>query len=174
LRFARLLFLASLRHQRRLRDRLVARDHEIAEHGVAEAERADELVERRLVDLDVQQQVMGLVNLGDRVRELAAPPVFLAMNLALRPLDEVAIPLEHRGHLFTLVRVDQKHDFVVSQSNSPWVESLPTRGEARSKTPIVRFRGWRILLARARRLNRKLGGSPRRRGDAVNAPERAA
>ena len=97
---------------------------------------------------------MGLVNLGDRVRELAAPPIFLAMDLALGPLDEGAIPLEHRGHLFTLVRVNQKHDFVVSQSDSPWVESLPTRGEARSKAPIVRFRGWRILLARAGGLNR--------------------
>src|SRR5215470_2706678 len=58
---------------------------------------------------------MRLVNFGDRVRELAAPPIFLAMDLALGAFDEAAIPLEHRGHLLTLVRVDQKHDFVVSQ-----------------------------------------------------------
>jgi hypothetical protein len=50
------------------------------------------------------------------VRQLAAAPVLLAMDLALRALDEVAIPLEHRGHLLALVRMDQKHDFVVSQS----------------------------------------------------------
>src|SRR4029077_12522265 len=107
---------------------------------------------------------VGLVNLGDRVRQLAAPPIFLAMDLALGSLDEGAIPLEHRGHLFTLVRVDQKHNFVVSQSDSPWVKSLPTRGEARSKAPIVRFRGWRILLARAGGLNR----APHKPADSVS------
>src|SRR6185503_17052353 len=78
-----LLFLfARLRHERRLRDRLVAADHEIAQHGVAESERADELIEGRLVALDVEQQVVRFVDLGDRMRELTAAPVFLAMYLA--------------------------------------------------------------------------------------------
>ena len=73
------------------------------------------LVQRRLVALDVQQQVVRLVNLGDRVRELASAPIFLAVDLAVGAFDHVAITLHHRGHLLALVRMDQKHNFVVSQ-----------------------------------------------------------
>ena len=43
-----------------------------------------------------------------------------------------AIPLEHRRHLLALVRVDQKHDFVVSQPNLPVGLASRTCGEARS------------------------------------------
>ena len=53
---------------------------------------------------------------GGAMRELTAAPVFLAVNLAARSLDHVAITLHHRGNLLALVRMDQKHDFVVSQS----------------------------------------------------------
>ena len=51
----------------------------------------------------------------DRVGKLVSPPVFLAMDVAVSALDHVPIALHHGGDLFTLVRMDQKHDFVVSQ-----------------------------------------------------------
>src|SRR5262249_43057473 len=60
-----------------------------------------------------------------------------AMDLAARALDHVAIPLHHRRHLLTLVRVDQKHDFVVSQPNLPLGLASRPSGEARSKTRPV-------------------------------------
>src|SRR5690606_945127 len=126
LRVARFLFLASLRHQRRLRDRFLARNDEMAQHGVAEAERADELVERRLVALDVEQQVVRLVHLLDGMGELPSAPVLLPMDLAAGALDHVSIALHHGRHLLALVRVDQKHDFVVSQTTLPSGKSLPT------------------------------------------------
>jgi len=59
---------------------------------------------------------MGLVDLGDGIGELAAAPVFHAVHFAAFGLDHRAITLDHRRHLFTLVRVDQKHDLIVSQS----------------------------------------------------------
>ena len=65
------------------------------------------------------------MNFGDGVRQLTAAPVFLAMDLAARALDQVAIALQHRRNLFALVRMDQKHDFVVSQLRSPRGFSLP-------------------------------------------------
>src|SRR5688572_26798837 len=110
LRLALFLFLTRLRHERRLRDGLVASDDEMTQHGVAEPERADELVERRLVALDVEQQVVRLVHFRDRMRKLAATPVLLTVDLAAGGFDHVAVPLHHGRYLFALVRMDQKHD----------------------------------------------------------------
>ena len=106
------LFLL-LRHRRRLGDGLVHLDDEVTQHGVAEAERAGELVERLLVALDVQQHVVRLVDLGDRIRELAAAPVFEAMHRAAAGGDHAAVALDHGRNLLALVRMDQKHDFVM-------------------------------------------------------------
>src|SRR5947207_16006094 len=63
------------------------------------------------------------------------------MDLALRPLDEVAIPLEHRGHLLTLVRMDQKHDFVVSQRTPLGFRASRRAVRQGVKSPIVRSGG---------------------------------
>jgi len=110
-----LLFLLGLGHRRSLGDRLVALDHEVAQHGVVEAEGADELVERVLRTLDVHHQVMRLVNLVDRMGELTPAPVFFAVHGTAGAFDHAPITLQHRGNLLALVRMDQKHDFVVSQ-----------------------------------------------------------
>src|SRR6185503_2690175 len=149
LSLALLFFFARLRHERRFRNRFIARDDEMTQHGVAEPECADELVERGLVALDVQQQVVGLVNFGDRVRELAASPVLLTVDLAAGAFDHVAVPLIHGRYLFALVRMDQKHDFVVSQTDLP-MGLTASRNAVRQGAPRLFGSGARDLTRSAR------------------------
>src|SRR6185503_6762092 len=93
--------------------------HQVTDHRVAEAERTGELIERLLVALDVHQHVMCLVDLGDRVRELSAAPVLETMYRALAAGNHAPVALDHRRHLLALVRVDQKHDFVMTHRSAP-------------------------------------------------------
>ena len=58
---------------------------------------------------------MGLMNFIDRMGKLVSSPVFLAMDVTVSALDHAPIAFHHCGDLLTLVRMDQKHDFVVSQ-----------------------------------------------------------
>ena len=109
-----------LRHRRRLGHGFRHRHHEVADHRVAEAERAGEFVERLLVALDVHQHVVGLVDLGDRERELATAPVFEAMDRAAARGDHAAVALDHGRDLLALVRVDQEHDFVMTHVCAPF------------------------------------------------------
>jgi hypothetical protein len=39
------------------------------------------------------------------------------MNLAVAAFDQRLVALDHAGHLITLVGVNEKDDFVVSQAN---------------------------------------------------------
>jgi len=98
----------------RLGDGLVARDHQIAQHRVIEAERGGELLEHVLAALDVHQHVVRLEDLLNGIGQLTAAPVFQPVNLAARGLDGGAVTLDHGGNLFALVRVDQEHDFVMT------------------------------------------------------------
>ena len=63
---------------------------------------------------DVHEDVVRLVHLGDGKRQLAAAPVFEAVNGTAAVFDGRAVALDHMGDLLALVRVDQKHDLVVS------------------------------------------------------------
>src|SRR5208282_5094591 len=94
---------------------------QVTDHGIREAERPLELAERLAVALDVQQDVVGLVNLGDRIGELPAPPVLEAVNDATAGGDQAAIALDHGRDLLALVGVDQKHDLVMSHVYSLWL-----------------------------------------------------
>src|SRR5690606_2705097 len=69
------LLVLVLHDQRLLGLRLVAAHHQVAQHRVVEAEAFNELVEHGLVDLDVEQDVVGLDQVVDRVGQLAAAPV---------------------------------------------------------------------------------------------------
>ena len=68
-------------HRRGLGDGLVHLNDEVAQHRVAEAERAGELGERLLIALDVEQDVVRLVHLGDGEGQLATAPILEAMHL---------------------------------------------------------------------------------------------
>jgi hypothetical protein len=57
---------------------------------------------------------MSLVDLTDGMCQLTPAPVLFPMNLTTGALDHAPVALEHGWHLLALVRVDQKHDFVVS------------------------------------------------------------
>ena len=100
---------------------LVAHDHQMAQHGVVEAEARLQLVQHVLAALDVQHHVVRLGQVLDRVSQLAAAPVFQAVNLAAVGLDQRLVALDHRRHLFALVRVDQKHDFIMTHDDSLWI-----------------------------------------------------
>ena len=85
----------------------------MTQHRVAEAEGAGELAERLLIGLDVHQYVVCLVHLGERIGELAAPPVLQAVNVAATGGDHALVALDHRGHLLALIRMHQEDDLVM-------------------------------------------------------------
>ena len=92
----------------------------VAKDGVVELERGLELAERLVGDLDVHQHVVRLEHLGDRVRELAASPVFDAMDHPVAGGDRVAVSLDHRGHLLALIGMHDENDLVMAQGKSPF------------------------------------------------------
>ena len=71
---------------------------------------------------------MGLVDLRDRECELPAAPVFETMDRTAARGDHAAVALDHGGDLLALVRVDQEHDFIMTQ-----LQLLPTVDAARRK-----------------------------------------
>src|SRR5687767_2026289 len=106
----------------------------MAQHGVAEAEAAGQLAERLAVALDVHQDVVGLVNLRDRERQLTPAPILEAMHGAVAGRDHALVALQHGWNLLTLVGMDQENDLVMSHCCSSWI-CLPSAricGEARS------------------------------------------
>ena len=89
------------------------RNDQVTQHGVAEAEGTGQLGQGRLVGLDVQQQVVGLVDLGDGIGQLAAAPVLDPMHGAAGGGDDALVALEHGRNLLALVRMHQDHDLVM-------------------------------------------------------------
>src|SRR5690606_1167155 len=112
---ASLFLLDLLPHRRRARLGLLHRDDQVAQHGVVEPEGVLEFVERRLAALDVDQHVVGLGHLLDRVGQLPPAPVLDPVDLALLGFDHRLVPLDHRGHLLALVGVDDQYDLVVTE-----------------------------------------------------------
>src|SRR5690606_36996618 len=113
----RLLVLV-LHDQRLLGVGFVAAHHQVPQGGVVEAEALDERGGHVLAGFDVEQHVVGLDQVVDRVGQLAAPPVFQAVDLAFAVLDQRLVTLDHRRHLLALVRMDQEHDFVMTHGLS--------------------------------------------------------
>ena len=85
----------------------------MANDRVVELEGAGHSVERNVRALDVHEDVVGLVNLVDRVGELASSPVFEPVDGASVRFDHRTVPLDHRRDLLALVRMDHEHHFVV-------------------------------------------------------------
>src|SRR3954466_9768099 len=83
--------LLLLHHRRRGGDGLVHLDDQVAQHRVRELERVLELREGLVVALDVHEDVVRLVHLGEGIRELPAAPVFQAMHRALAACDEALV-----------------------------------------------------------------------------------
>ena len=155
-----------LRHRRGLRDGAVHLDDEVPQHGVAEAERAGQLLERLAAALDVQQNVVRLVHLGDGKRELAPAPVFEAVDGAAVRGDQAAIPLDHGGNLLTLVGMDQEYDLVMPHlvllvvygpplTRLRWGKEKNPGGPGQGARKLPDLLGFRNLGARA-------GAAPRR------------
>jgi hypothetical protein len=84
--------------------------------------------ERLLVALDVQQHVVRLVHLGDRIGELAATPVLEPVHLAAAGRDHALVALDHGRNLLALVRMDQEYDLVMPHESSLRLNEPPARG----------------------------------------------
>jgi hypothetical protein len=66
---------------------------------------------------------VSLVDFVDRVGQLTATPVFSTVNGTAGTGDHALVFFDHGWHLFALVRMDQKHDFVVSHCVPFWLKS---------------------------------------------------
>src|SRR5690606_23272786 len=128
------LLVLVLHDQRLLGLGLVAADDQVAQDRVVEAEGLDQLVEHVLAGLDVEQHVVGLDQVLDRIGQLAAAPVLETVDLAVAVLDQRLVTLDHRRHLLALVRMDQEHDFVMAHGGSFRVFGRP-RGRFRNSPP---------------------------------------
>ena len=107
------LLVGGLRHRRGLGDGFVHVDDEVPQHRVAETECAGQVIEGLLVGLNVHQDVVGLVDLGERVGQLTASPVLEAMHVTVAGRDHALVALDHGGHLLALIRVHKENDFVM-------------------------------------------------------------
>jgi len=104
----------ALEDQRLLGDRFAPLDEQVANHRVVVAEQGGQLVKGFLAALEIHQNVVRLVDLVDRIGQLPSPPILAAMDLAAAVGDELAVTLDHAGHLPRLVGMHQEHDFVMS------------------------------------------------------------
>ena len=56
---------------------------------------------------------MRFVDLADRIRQLAPPPVLDAVDGAAGLGNQIGVTFDHSGHLFTLIRVHDKYYLVM-------------------------------------------------------------
>src|SRR5580698_1728688 len=127
------VFIRGPRHRRGLCDRLVHLDHQAAQHRIAEAERAGQLSEGLLIALDVQEDVVRFVHFGDREGQLTPAPIFEPMHRPAAGSDHAFVAIDHRGDLLALVRMDQKHNSIMSHCISLWFKPPVASGEARNQ-----------------------------------------
>jgi hypothetical protein len=62
------------------------------------------------------------VHFLDRVGKLTTAPVFEAVNLTTVRGNERLVTLDHRRDLLTLVRMDDKNDFILTHEHSFWLK----------------------------------------------------
>ena len=85
--------------------RRVATNDQIADNRVAETECALQFFDGFLTDFHIHQDVVGFVDFGDGVSELAPAPIFCAVNNTVTALNDALIPFDHTGYLIALIRV---------------------------------------------------------------------
>ena len=59
---------------------------------------------------------MRFMNFLNQIGKLTAPPIFHAMNLAIFRGYNAAVAFDHCRYLFTLIRMNNKNDFVMSHN----------------------------------------------------------
>ena len=85
------------------------------------------------------------MKLCDGMCQLTTTPVFQAMDLAAAHGRHGAVALDHGRDLFALIRMNQKHDFVMSHCCSLRVKAARTRGTARRIRDFSSAAGARML-----------------------------
>jgi hypothetical protein len=115
---------------RRLCDRFISADYEMSNYGIIKPECARYLVDDGAVGLYVHENVVRFVYLVDWMCQLAATPVFSAMNGTTGIRDHALVFFNHRRHLLALIRMDQEYDLVMSHerllSDSGPAAAVPT------------------------------------------------
>ena len=101
------------------------------QYGITKLECRENFIQSTLVALNIHQYVMRFMQLYYGMGELTTTPVFQSMNLAAAHGHHGAVALDHGGYLLALVRMNQKHDFVVSHCCSLRVKAARTFGAAR-------------------------------------------
>ena len=110
---------------RLLGNRLVTADHQVPQYRIAEVQRAHQFVQRLPPALHVHEHVVRLLHLGDGIGQHAPAQILVAVDLALTAFNDAHVALHHYAGPLTLIRMDQQHDFVVSQWNSSMVSGRP-------------------------------------------------
>jgi hypothetical protein len=101
---------------------------EVAQDGIVEFESMLQLSHHSLIGFDVDAQVVRLGQLVDLVRQLAAAPVFHAMNFATGRGNHALVTLQHSWNLLALVRMDQQDDLVMTHKH-PQRQMWCSKGE---------------------------------------------
>jgi hypothetical protein len=97
-----------------------------------------EFVEDGLAALDVEANVVSLHELLDGIGKLATTPVFKTVNLPAVAGDDSLIAFDHGGHLLALIRMHNKHYFVVTHElHSLWI-SFQIDGNAKTQKGAAR------------------------------------
>src|SRR5690606_25039473 len=99
-------------------------DRQVTQDCVVKLECEFQLFKHSLVTFDIHEHVMCLVNLLNWVSQLTATPVFQAMHRTAIGSHQIAITLDHRRHLLTLVRMNDKNYFIMSHIFSFWINRL--------------------------------------------------
>jgi hypothetical protein len=128
--------------------RAIATDDQVAQHRIIEAEGSFDLVDRILPALDIEQRIVRLVYFLNRIGERAPAPVFTTMDHTATGFDDTDVAVDHGTDLVALIRVDQKHDLVMTHCVSPRVTAARRSGAARSRRRYRRGRhsrggGWK-------------------------------
>ena len=88
--------------------------HEVAQNGVVETEIVFDVGERGVRALHVQENIMSLDQLLDRVGELTTAPILDTFNLSTLFENKVLVAFDHRRNLFRLIRMHDDADFVMT------------------------------------------------------------
>ena len=89
-------------------------DGQMTQHRIVEAESGFNLFHHFRRGFDVHQNIVCFVDFVDRVSQLAAAPIFQAVDGAAGFGNHGFVAFNHSGHLLALIRVNDKHDLIMT------------------------------------------------------------
>ena len=105
-RTARLFALNMPQHRRCSAERFLHPDCHVTKNRIVEAQTVFEFGDGLWIGFDVEQNIVRLAHLANWISELPAAPVLETMDSTFLGLDHGFVPLNHGGHLFALIRMN--------------------------------------------------------------------